>query len=169
MLDWVIETREVGADGRSIDRQADEAELKALAVTLDVVAVRALRVTGRVKALSRDRFAIAGHLAVRLVQTCVVTLEHLETEVRESIEVELWPRGTLAEPEGESSAFATSGPEPYDAGHLPLGQLVVEHLAAAIDPFPRRVGAEVDWRDGRDKAAPANPFAVLARLKDKGD
>lgn len=168
MLDWVIETREVGGEGRSIDRQAQEAELPALAATLEVHAVRALRVTGRVKALSRDRFAIAGQVQARLVQTCVVTLEPLETDIREGIEVELWPREALAEYEEGGSAFATSGPEPYEAGMLPLGQLVVEHLVAAMDPFPRQDGAEVDWRDGKDEAAPANPFAVLARLKGKG-
>lgn len=167
MLDWIIETREIGSESRTIDREATAAELSALAGTLEVTAVRALRVTGLVKRLSRDRFAIEGVLESRLLQTCVVTLEPIETVVREAIEVELWPGETLVADESGAREFATSGPEPYEAGRLPLGELVVEHLAAAMDPFPRKEGAAVDWAERQEQAAAASPFAVLAKLKDR--
>ena len=168
MLDWIIETREVGGESRTIDRTATAEELSALAAALEVPAVRALKVAGAVRRLSRDRFAIEGVLEARLLQTCVVTLEPLETEVRDEIEVELWPRETLEADERGGRDFATSGPEPYEAESLPLGGLVVEHLAAAMDPFPRKEGVAVDWAERADEGAAANPFAVLAKLKDKG-
>ena len=58
-----------------------------------------------------------------------------------------------------------------DAGPLDLGELLAEHLALAIDPYPRKPGVELEQvlqKNGIDvKVGRASPFAVLSELKSK--
>ena len=55
--------------------------------------------------------------------------------------------------------------EPVDGKWLAVGRIVFEELAAGLNPYPRRPGAE--FTPATDAAEPAkeNPFAVLAKLK----
>ena len=59
--------------------------------------------------------------------------------------------------------------EPLEHGRVPVGRIVFETLSAALDPYPRKEGAEFEWRDkkdgGQDQAP--RPFDILSRLKDK--
>ena len=50
-----------------------------------------------------------------------------------------------------------------------LAQLAAEIFASAINPYPRKHGAEFDWRDPKAAASEAEsrPFAALAKLKGK--
>lgn len=76
--------------------------------------------------------------------------------------------------------------EPIDNGRLDIGRILAETFVAAIDPFPRKDGATFEWDDplaagnggtGADGASGdgsaqgdatrQNPFAVLAKLKQK--
>jgi hypothetical protein len=51
-----------------------------------------------------------------------------------------------------------------------VGRIVYETVSAALDPYPRKSGAEFTWSDPREAeaAARANPFALLKKLKDEG-
>ena len=59
-------------------------------------------------------------------------------------------------------------PDPPDvlaSDEIDLVGYLVEHLALEIDPFPRKPGAEFDYKPD---VAEESPFAVLKRLKDDG-
>ena len=60
-------------------------------------------------------------------------------------------------------------PDHIDGPEVDLSALLIETLALAIDPYPRREGEDmaslgVDLGEGE-----GGPFAALARLKDKGE
>ena len=63
-------------------------------------------------------------------------------------------------------------PEPMPEDGLDVGGLVAEQLALAIDPYPRKEGADLGQvldRLGIDaQAGKPNPFAALEALKTKG-
>ena len=101
---------------------------------------------------------------------CVVTLEPVSAVARDELDVELWPAediGPMAE--GEHSVLEADTPEPIENGRIDIGRIVYEHLAASLDPYPRKADASFDEIKpvGAADDKPESPFAVLARLKPK--
>ena len=75
---------------------------------------------------------------------------------------------------GSSTSFdALSGedPEPIDNGSIALGRVTYELLAAALEPYPRKPGAQLSAETPvpeRSEPDGSGPFAELARLKPTG-
>ena len=76
------------------------------------------------------------------------------------------PLAGSPEPDGEGDVEldleADDPPDVLDAETLDLARYLVEHLALALDPFPRKPGAVFEPPVG---AEPESPFAVLKALK----
>ncbi|MGA7490050.1 MAG: DUF177 domain-containing protein, partial [Xanthobacteraceae bacterium] len=110
---------------------------------------------------------VVGRVSATVGQTCVVTLEPVENEIDEAIDVVFVPAAALpataAEEGGELEVPAEDAPEPLVGGRIDLGAIATEFLTLAIDPYPRKPGAtfEPPSADGDS----AHPFAALAGLK----
>lgn len=173
-LDWTHLTTEIPQSGRHAERQATAAERTAIAEQLDLVDCRSLTVTYHIRALSGGRYRVDGRIAAEVVQACVVTLEPVVGGIDEPFDVTFIPDG---EPQqaGSSEREILSEPdvEPLCDGRLEVGRVVFELLASALDPYPRKPGADLaevappSLLAGDVGAATPNPFAVLAKLKDK--
>ena len=157
-----IRLEDVPETGLHFDLVADEhvrAGLAALAGVPDMPRLEAaidvarygngLRATGRVTATVR--------------QTCVGTLEPMENQVDEPIDVIFTPStGDFAD---QNAAFeAEEPPEVLSDGTADLGAIAAEFLLLGIDPYPRKPGAE--FAPPAEEGAATTPFAALARLKD---
>lgn len=116
-------------------------------------------------------WALEGRLSARMVQSCVVTLEPVETPVAVDVE-RVWLPDVLS-PQGaeiELREHDDQAPEPLGR-EIDLAMPMLEALALEIDPFPRADGAE----HGTQVYAPpgseplteeaAKPFAGLAALR----
>jgi uncharacterized metal-binding protein YceD (DUF177 family) len=102
---------------------------------------------------------VTGQVNARVGQKCVVTLEPIESDLGEAVDL------TFASPEASQTEVgdADEPPEPLADGRLDLGAIATEFLFLGIDPYPRKAGAEfapVNPDDGR-----AHPFAGLEALK----
>ena len=102
----------------------------------------------------------------------MVTLEPIDSTIEEAFEAVFWPQEHMPAPEnGELALDDEPEREPIIAGQIAVGRVVFESLAAALDPFPRKPGAVLDWQPQVSTGAagdkPASPFAVLANLKPK--
>ena len=120
----------------------------------------------------RTLSTLTGRLRAEVSQTCVVTLEPVDSTIEEAFEAVFWPQEDMPTPEsGELAIDEEPEREPIVAGQLAVGRVVFESLAAALDPFPRKPGAVLDWQPAASAdgpaAKPASPFAVLANLKTK--
>ena len=117
-----------------------------------------------------SRCRLIGHLRARLTQACVATLEPLPQSIEEEFEVEFWPAGSLPETvDTEVEALSVPDVEPVEHGTVRVGRVVFETLAAALDPYPRKSGAESRMArsgDGEDTGTPG-PFEALKKLKDQ--
>jgi hypothetical protein len=102
------------------------------------------------------RVDVTGRLNARVGQTCVVTLEPMESVLDEAINVVFAPPGTPAPGAGEE-------PEPLLDGKLDLGVLATEFLLLGIDPYPRKAG--VEFAPPKLEDSGERPFAVLETLK----
>jgi len=112
---------------------------------------------------------VAGRVTARVGQTCVVTLEPIENEVDEEIDVRFSPDAPVV-PESEGhhqtvghTADEDEPPEPLIGGTIDLGAIASEFLMLGIDPYPRKPGAE--FAAPTPDTAAEHPFAALAALK----
>lgn len=148
--------------------EASEEERLALAKRLGLKSLDALTATIRLEPLAHGEFIRAtGRLAAQVTQSCSVTLAPVVSHIEESFErtytfdaAEEQATGLEIElePEGEEP------PDPIVDGTVDLGELVVEELCLAIDPFPRAPGAVFDAAAAGVAEKRDNPFAVLAKL-----
>lgn len=118
-----------------------------------------------------------GRVCARVVQTCVVTLEPIENEVDEPVDVVFSPSRQVgadafdfdeaARPRdvAEAATPMNEPPEPLTDGTADLGALAAEFLMLGIDPYPRKEGAA--FTPPADSGEPVSPFAALLRLHDR--
>lgn len=108
---------------------------------------------------------VTGQVSARVGQTCVVTLEPIESALEEAVDLAFAPAsGTQAEPKAARKRTRDDDPpEPLVGGSLDLGALATEFLILGIDPYPRKAGAEFAPPKLEDNGE--HPFAALQSLK----
>jgi hypothetical protein len=144
-------------------------ECAALALRFNVPAVRWVRFEASVSPWGPGGWRVKGRAEAGLTQTCVVTLDPVDTEVSEPFERRYVPARRLAEATG-LDPDADEAPEPLGGGVDP-GEIAAEAVALGIDPYPRAAEARFDGVTGAppgveplDDTA-ARPFARLAALR----
>ena len=152
------------------DIEADQAIRNAVADVGGLREVLSVQASFDVTPKSGGRFHVAGHVRARIGQTCVVTLEDIETVIDEPIDLPFAPSeqipqmAELVDEAGESDEETPDPPEPIENGIIDLGRVATDALYLAVDPYPRKPGAVfepvVEAADPED-----HPFAALKALK----
>lgn len=108
---------------------------------------------------------VAGQVKARVGQTCVVTLEPLENDLDEPINVLFAPPLDAAAKDvgADHKTGDEEPPEPLTEGKVDLGAIATEFLLLGIDPYPRKAGAEFAAVKTADDSV--RPFAALEALK----
>jgi uncharacterized metal-binding protein YceD (DUF177 family) len=113
-----------------------------------------------------DGLHVTGKVSATVRQTCVVTLEPLENEIEEAVDVTFVPdHERSGEPIREDELGAHDPPEALVGGTVDLGIVTTEFLILGIDPYPRKSGVVFTPPESEDPAD--HPFAALAALKDR--
>jgi hypothetical protein len=120
--------------------------------------------------ISGGRVHVTGHVRARIGQTCVVTLDPIENEIDEPIDLIFAPPeqipelSDLVDEAAESDTEIPDPPEPIINGVIDLGRLATDALFLAVDPYPRRPDAvfqpPIEAADPND-----HPFAALKALR----
>ena len=109
-----------------------------------------------------------------MTQTCVVSLEPVESTLEVPVEVEFWPIpmiDDLAASLDEAGKPRHARLARADRGRQdrPWACEIYETLATALDPYPKREGVSFEWSEASGAGAadeqPESPFAALKRLK----
>ena len=158
---------DIEAKGASVDLVADAEERRRLAERFGLLSldrlVAHLEVT---RGASGIPIRVRGRLRASVVQSCVVSLDPVASEIDEPVEAEYAPASTEG-PEEMVHIDQPDPPEPLDGDTLELGELVAQHLSVALDPYPRKQGAEPpEWAKPTDSEGD-NPFSALASLRKK--
>jgi len=147
---------------------ADEAARARIAKALGLESLGRLEAEIQAKAWL-DGLEISGRWSARIGQVCGVTLDPFESELSGDVHVRALPEGSAAlggpdESGGELDLDpeADDPPDVLESDRIDLGAYVVEDLSLAIDPFPRKPGAEFAAPEDKGELS---PFAVLAKLK----
>lgn len=116
------------------------------------------------------RFRVAGRVRARVGQVCVVTLDPIENDIDEQIDLIFAPPeqisdlSDLVDDVAESEVEIPDPPEPIMNGVIDLGRLVTDALFLGIDPYPRRM--DVVFEPPVETVDPeAHPFAALKALQ----
>lgn len=153
--------------------EASAAERQALADLAGVRDIPLAQATFDVVPKSGGRIQVTGHVRARVGQTCVVTLEPIESEIDEEVDLIFAPEAEVRRladliEEGQDDqepAEVADPPEAIVNGIIDLGRIATDALFLAIDPYPRKPGvvfeAEVTALDPED-----HPFAALKALQD---
>jgi len=153
--------REIEADRAARDAMAAVAGLREVlsaSASLDLTLEKA----GRVH--------VAGRVRARVGQTCVVSLDPIENDIDEAIDLIFAPPeqirelAELVDEAAESDTEIPDPPEPIVNGVIDLGRLATDALFLGIDPYPRRPDAVfepmIESPDPED-----HPFAALKALQ----
>jgi uncharacterized metal-binding protein YceD (DUF177 family) len=159
-----VEANDVGREGLELAFEATAREREALARRFDLLGLERFVVQARLRLAAGERIGAKVTLEADVIQSCVVTLEPVRSLVGERFEA-TFAEGADAQdaPEVEVDPAAADPPERIVGGKLELGELAAQHLSLSIDPYPRRVGAELD-PGSADVGREDRPFAVLSKL-----
>jgi hypothetical protein len=155
----------VTRDGITLTLSPTEAERKALAQDLDLLALD--RLEARVRVFPwLDGVQIDGQWSADVAQACGITLERLDSALAGDFMVRAVPAGSPHAPseedELEISLDADDPPDILERDAVDLAAYVAEYLALEIDPFPRKPG--VDFVQPPE-TVDLSPFAVLKKLR----
>ena len=152
------------------DIEASASERKAMAEVADLREVLSASALLDVTPIGGSRVRVTGWVKARIGQTCVVTLDPIENDLNEAIDLIFAPSdqipelADLVEEAAESDAEIPDPPEPIINGLIDLGRLATDELFLAIDPYPRKPDAVLELptipEDPED-----HPFAALKALQ----
>ena len=176
----IVKTDELVKGKEKVTVEATENERAELAKRFELISIDSLRAELEVKTASNGEVTVRGPMAARIVQSCVATLEPVPEQIEDTIEVLFSPHVSEEDmpsnpddledlSEAELMALLEQ-PEPLVDGKIDLGEVVAQFLAVAMDPYPRKDGAEMPDSVQSEEEAEAdkpNPFAQLAGLKEQ--
>jgi uncharacterized metal-binding protein YceD (DUF177 family) len=120
--------------------------------------------------MREGRVHVVGHVTARVGQVCVVTLDPIENDIDEAIDLIFAPAeqvpdlADLVDEAAESDAEIPDPPEPIINGMIDLGRLATDSLFLGIDPHPRKPDAVFEAPAVPDDPED-HPFAALKALK----
>jgi uncharacterized metal-binding protein YceD (DUF177 family) len=166
----ILSSDRLGGPSVSESIEATEAECAAVAARLGLLAIGRLTARLTVKSVGSRLFRVAGEWQSEVTQACVVTLAPVAGSLTGEVEItyeaaderSAGGRGgeVQVDPEGDDPA------EPLPDEGIDLGELVVQELAVALDPYPRAPGAEVPAEyQPPEVEEESGPFVALKVLK----
>lgn len=148
--------------GMPVRIEANAEQRAALAAAHGLESVESYVADLQVTAWKRHGVRVSGSIRAKITQTCVVTLEPLDAVIDEDVEGLFLPDNSKLGRQG----FETGGeividvdgddaPETFSGDHIDVGALSEEFFGLAIDPYPRKPGADVPARQETADEAPA--------------
>jgi hypothetical protein len=165
-----IAVEQIPDAGLHRDLEADAAMRSAMAQLAGLREIVFARASLDVTPQGGGRFHVAGRVEARIGQTCVVTLDPIENDIDEPIDLIFSPPdqipelADLVDEAADSDTQVPNPPEPIEHGMIDVGRVATDAMFLAIDPYPRKPDAlfepVVVAADPED-----HPFAALKALK----
>ena len=154
--------------------EASDAVRAAMADIAGLREITSARASFDLKPKSGGRVQVTGEVHARVGQACVVTLDPIENDIDETIDLMFAPpeqirslAALVDEAAQSEDDEVPDPPEPMVNGVIDLGRLATDALFLAIDPYPRRPDAMFEpLAEIKDPAS--HPFAALKTLQSAG-
>tara|TARA_R110001583_G_scaffold72417_1_gene202752 strand:+ start:978 stop:1556 length:579 start_codon:yes stop_codon:yes gene_type:complete len=176
----IVNTDEQVSKKEKIILEASAQERAALAKRFELVSIDSLTAELTIIAASNGEVTVRGPMHAQIVQSCVTTLEPVPEMVEDEVKVLFSPHVSeedmpsnpddLEDLSEDELMALLDQPEPLVDGKIDVGEVVSQFLAVAMNPYPRKDGAELPdaalIEEEADEERP-NPFAKLAGLKEQ--
>ena len=160
-----LDESDVPETGRHVDLVADAETRAAIAELAEVVSLPRVAAEFDVARYGRGGLRVVGRVSATVEQTCVVTLEPMESAIDEPIDLVFVP-AMIPSSEGlgevEMASDAPDEPDELVDGAVDLGAIATEFLILGIDPYARKADAVFEAPAVGDDSA--HPFEALAAL-----
>ncbi len=153
----------LGSQEKHYRLQANEDERRKIAARLQTPSVEKLEGDLQVTA-TKAGIRVTGSMSASLTRECVASLEHLGEVVEEKFDIDF----TRTPPQSEAELVDLEAPEYIGGDTLDLGELLVQQLSLAMDPFPRKPDAQ-SLAAAYAPAENLSPFAILKGALGKTD
>lgn len=165
----IITPDRLGGASVSESIEASDPEREAVARRLGLLSVDSLAAQATVKSVGGRLFRVQGRWEAEVQQACVVTLEPVAESLGGEFEASYEPddgRGRGHEADVLVDPEAADPAEILPEEGIDLGELVVQELSVALDPYPRVPGVEVpaEYRPPKVEEV-EGPFSALKVLK----
>ncbi len=176
---------EVPSAGKAYELVPSDAERKAIAKRLGIVSLDELKAQVTLERDGGHVIKASGELAARVTQSCVVSLEPVESDIDDVFEAWYADHDEVASfRRAQHDALNKKemadlpmleeheDPEPIENGQIDLGELVTQYLSLSINPYPQKEGVEYANKETErpvpepDRLRP-NPFAALKNWRPK--
>ncbi len=151
------------------DIAANAAQRDAIAVLGGLQRVIAATASLDLKPLGEGRVHVTGRVKARVCQTCVVTLDPVDNDVDEAVDLMFAPASQIRDLadsiDNPEEAETADPPEPILHGIIDIGRLATDAVFLGLDPYPRRPDAIFEPPAVVDDPE-EHPFAALKALKD---
>ncbi len=182
---FLVDASKIGDDAQSYDIKPESQHIVALCKRLNLYDIERLDAKVVLKRSKVNRYIhVTGVINSCVLQKCVVTTDPVKEQVED--EFETWfaeetsavsfskaKRDRMSAKEREELPILEEeeDPEPVIDGKIDIGEVVVQNLSLALNPYPRVEGADFDGKsknlDDVDNAVYDNPFAALKDWKKK--
>lgn len=142
-----VSVRTLGRTPITSEIAADAAECRAVAARLDLVAVSRLAAQATLQRRNDGAIVVAGRVEARVTQVSVVSLEAFESDAAETFTTVFVPPGGEADLEVEIDPTEEEDIETLEGTSIDLGELAVQYLSLALDPYPRAPGEALSGDD----------------------
>ena len=149
--DWhhFVSLADVAAEGIDLAIEAGAAECDAAAKLLKILGIDALSLEARVRPWHKAGLRVDGRVTGKVRQACIVTLDPVDELIDETFEARFLPEHRVRPNESATEIVIDAleeedPPELMTENRIDLGDLAVEHLALALNPYPRKQGVKLD-------------------------
>lgn len=167
-----VSLHDIPETGRHYDLIADEATRNSIAEAAGLRALPRFEASFDVTRRGSGGLHLVGRVSATVGQDCVVTLDPIDNEVEEAVDLIFSPAAASPVSEGSRKRVLEVTPddapevEPLVNDTIDLGAIASEFLLLGIDPYPRKPEAVFEAPASQEEAE--HPFAALASLR-KGD
>ena len=159
-----IDVAHLGESGEILTVEANAGERAALARRFGLLALDRLTAELAIAALERGAVRVTGRLQADVTQACALSLEPVPAQIDERFAALFGGPAPVA---GivDIELAEEDPPEPIENGRIDIGELVAQHLALALDPYPRAPGARLSaaGTEGLGNGG-THPFKALSEL-----
>lgn len=156
---------QIPENGLRLELDADEATREGLVALGGLRTLPHAHASVELSHAGSGKVQVKGRVRATVGQTCVVTLEPIESEIDEAFDVLFVPEGEVPPlPKDDAEGDDTDVPEAIVNGLIDVGGLAADYLFLGIDPYPRKPGVVfapvIATPDPED-----HPFAALKALQ----
>ncbi|UZE51861.1 YceD family protein [Rhodopseudomonas sp. P2A-2r] len=166
-----VAVAQIPETGLQRDIEASPAERAAIAELGGLLGVSAAKASLVLTPVGSGQVHVVGRVWGRVGQSCVVTLDPIESDFDEAIDLMFAPPSQIRElaesvdEDIESDQETPDPPEPIDHGFIDIGRLATDALYLGLNPYPRKPDAVFEVPEIPPDPSD-HPFAALKALKE---